>query len=212
MAHAHQLFYCIVVTEGLFVVKVSVDDMPEGNIAITVKGKFILAAHGPQRYALVVHGHFNGILQSPQNPVAKPSTSNDTCIITLAVIKSGPEGATRESSPEFHFNTQSGGNPLDGFECQLSDTDGATNLGPLHDWEDCSDPVKYHDLPDKSYKFSVRPKGEDVIASRSFQVDTNPPSLLIFGTPIAARSTQEDAEFEFAAADSTQVTFQCRFR
>lgn len=187
-------------------------DIPEGNIAITVKANFVLAAHGPQPYALVVHGHFNGILQSPQNPVAKPSGSNETCIITLAVIKSGPEGATRENSPKFHFTTQSGVNPLGGFECQLADIDGATNWGPLHDWKGCYGPTEYHSLPDKAYKFSVRPKGEDVIVSRSFQVDTQPPNLVIFGIPIAARSTQEDAEFEFAAGDSTPVTFQCRFR
>lgn len=191
--------------------QVSMEDLPEGNIAITVKAHFVLAAHGPQSYALVVHGHFNGILQSAHNPVAKPNSGDKACIITLAVIKEGPEGATNSNSPEFVFTTQSEVDPISGFECQLTDMDGRTDWGPTYDWKDCKSPAKHEKLPDKAYKFSVRPKGEDVIASRMFQVDTKPPDVLIFGEPTPARTSQEEAVFEFAAGDASPVSFTCRF-
>ncbi|GMH38149.1 hypothetical protein BSKO_06033 [Bryopsis sp. KO-2023] len=192
--------------------QVSVDDIPEGNIAIIVKGNFVLASHGPQKYALVVHGRFNGLLPSPNNPVSLKKSSSAACIITLAIIKAGPEGATGDNSPTFSFATQSGVAPLGGFECQLTDAEGATNWGGLHDWKECTSPVKYEKLPDNPYKFSVRPAGEDVLMSRSFEVDTVAPTALIFGKPIKKKSAQEDVNFEFAGADSTSVTFKCRLR
>lgn len=195
----------------LFCAKVSLEDIPEGNIAITVKGFFVLAAHGPQPYALVVHGGFNGILQSPHNPVSIPSGNTETCIITLAVIKRGPEGSTRNNSPKFEFSTQSDIDPVGGYECQLSNMYGATNRKSLYDWKDCSSPLLHEDLRDGVYEFSVRPKGEEVIVSRSFQVDTKPPQTFILGKPIQPKSSQESVVFNFAAADSTSVHFICKF-
>ena len=131
--------------------RVHVDDMPKGNLAIVVEAANIASAYQIQSYALVVQGHFNGILQSAYNPYQSETPSAaEMCIITLAELTSGPDGPTNSSRPEFTFTTKSGVQPVNGFECKLTDAEGAKEgaNAALHDWKECSSPWKYNDLPD----------------------------------------------------------------
>ena len=140
--------------------RVQVDDMPKGNLAIVVEATKIGAGYQTQSYALVVQGHFHGILQSTYNPYqSQAASAAEMCIITLAVLKSGPDGPTNSSRPEFTFTTKSGVQPVDGFECKLTDAEGAreaTNTA-LHDWKACSSPWTYNDLPDMVHRPLARP-------------------------------------------------------
>jgi len=194
--------------------QVWMDTFPEGNVAIMVRGHNVPVGNDEngraQPYALVVHGKFSGILQSPHNPAAMTDSSSGACVIVVAVIKKGPEGPTADPQPEFNFTTESGALPLEGFECQLALSAGNTDGGSLHDWRPCTSPVKYDALDDDAYRFSVRPTGENVIATRDFVVDSSPPSTLVIGERLPEQSALEKAEFVFVGVDTTEVTFQCR--
>ena len=194
--------------------QVWMDEFPEGNVAIMVKGHNVPGENRDniraQPYALVVHGKFSGILQSPNNPAAMTDSATGACVIVVAVIKEGPDGPTADTSPEFQFTTESGSPPLEGFECQLVQSSGSSAGGLLHDWKPCTSPQKYDALEDGSYRFSVRPTGEDVIAPRDFVIDSTPPSTLFLGESVPQQSALEKVKFVFAAIDATDVTFQCR--
>lgn len=191
--------------------RVVLDEMPEGNVAIVVEGYDIVASYGLQPYALVVQGHFNGILQSPENPYQSDNqNTNELCIITLAVLESGPEGPVNRTNLPFVFTTQSGVNPVNGFECKLTDDQDQSSESPLHNWEPCTSPKQYKGLSDGSFIFTVRPKNEDVEVSRSFIFDTEAPVTEILDNPIPSISAQESVEFQFSARDLTEVSYSCK--
>eukprot|EP00210_Caulerpa_lentillifera_P000241 g234.t1 len=190
--------------------RVLLDEMPEGNVAIVVEGHHIVAEYGLQPYALVVQGHFNGILQSQRNPYqSENQNTEELCIITLAVLESGPEGPVNNRDPSFVFTTQSGVNPVNGFECKLTDDEDQSTVTPLHDWETCMSPKQYQNLSDGAYIFTVRPKDEDVEVSRSFVVDTQAPVTEILPNPIPEISAAQSVEFQFFANDLTEVSYEC---
>lgn len=55
--------------------QVLVGNMPEGVVTIRVSARSVFARAGAQPYALVVHGQFEGGLDSPANPV-KPAAAD----------------------------------------------------------------------------------------------------------------------------------------
>jgi hypothetical protein len=55
-------------------------------VAIKVHARRVFAKAGGQRYALVVHGVFSGILASPQNPAAQGLATDGSCVLTVPVI------------------------------------------------------------------------------------------------------------------------------
>ncbi len=58
----------------------------------------MLATQGPQPYALVVLGRFNGTLQSSSNPAAAAAgAASEPCRIVVAVITDGPSGLTNHT-------------------------------------------------------------------------------------------------------------------
>ncbi|CAD7702847.1 unnamed protein product [Ostreobium quekettii] len=164
----------------------------------------------PQPYALVVHGKFTGILQSPNNPAVETDVTGGACVIVVAIITEGPQGPTADSTTRFEFSTESGSPALNGFECQLIQPGNLARIDALHDWEPCTSGRTYTDLPDMPYKFSVRPAGEDIVATRDFVVDTTPPITQILGDPVGSQPSQESVAFVFFTRDATAVQFSCR--
>jgi hypothetical protein len=83
-----------------------------------------------------------------------------------ASITSGPNGATNSPSPRFEFSSPEAAT----FQCKLDSGD----------WETCSSPKSYADLPDGAHAFSVRAideagKVDPSPASLTFTVDTKAP-------------------------------------
>lgn len=115
------------------------------------------------------------------------------------MIDSGPSGATPNASASFSFSSDDSEAI---FECRLEPGDFAP----------CTAPASYSDLPEGPHTFEVRavngPDNADLSpASRTFTVDTIPPSLEITGRPPAV-SPSRTALFSFAAAGHTSIS--CR--
>ncbi len=63
-----------------------------------VRAERVLATQGPQPYALVVLGRFNGTLLSSFNPAAAAAgAASEPCRIVVAVITDGPSGLTNHT-------------------------------------------------------------------------------------------------------------------
>ena len=73
-----------------------------------------------------------------------------------AAITSGPSGITAEDTIAFEFGTESGSGAGIRFQCKLSDSKGNLTAPAHKDWEECTSPASFSDLPDGSYQFAVR--------------------------------------------------------
>ncbi len=114
-------------------------------------------------------------------------------------ITSGPSGLTNDSSPSFGFTSD---DPSSSFECRL-------DSGV---WGDCSSPKAYSNLAEGAHSFEARATDgqgntETDPASRTFTVDTAPPSTSITSGP---SDTTSDASPSFAFSSSEPgSTFEC---
>lgn len=195
---------------------VSLEDLPAGNIAITVSAPTVMAKYSPQNYSLVVLGAFSGLLASPRNPYPSAAAlPAGECVITVAVIDRSQSSSalTASSALRFVFGTQSGVAPAAGFECRLA-TDGGDTAGTagLHDWRACSSPYAYSGVRDEKYVFQVRAKGEQVGDSLALTVDTTPPVTTLGaagGLAPGAATASDNLTLTFNAMDLSSVTFNC---
>ncbi|GIL57145.1 hypothetical protein Vafri_12444 [Volvox africanus] len=183
------------------------DDLPAGDVAITVVAVSIFQKSIQQPYALVVQGKFSGSLRRPS-----PNTPSNTCAAQLAVIQddlSSPP-ITNSKNLTFYYSTQDASNPQAAFQCRLVPEGFNSNVS----WEACTMPSKtYQGVQDGRYSFQVRVAGELLAAVRSVLVDSIPPVITLKSTlPGMANSTASDnATFIFNATDTTSaVTFTCR--
>jgi len=187
--------------------QVTMTTLPAGQVAIEVKAAQTYAAAGPQPYSLVITGDFSGEIRAPQ-----PGTSSTpgVCPVVVAIIKSGPNGATRET-PVFEIATQDGTGTGITFECKLTDMGGGLSLLGTHDWRECGSKVEYTNIADGQYQFTVRGMGEELTSSQTFIYDTTPPALQLASDTLPANPTTLGmANIEFSAADSTAVSYQCK--
>ena len=86
-------------------------------------------------------------------------------------INSGPSGTTNDASPSFTFSSSE---PNSSFECRLDSNQES-------DFQSCSSPKSYSSLADGDHTFDVRATDavgntDHTPASRSFTVDTTPPT------------------------------------
>ena len=74
-----------------------------------------------------------------------------------AAITSGPSGITADSTLTFEFGTDSGSSGAGiRFQCKLADSSGNLTAPAHKDWQECTSPASFPDLPDGSYQFAVR--------------------------------------------------------
>jgi len=117
-------------------------------------------------------------------------------------IDSGPSGPTNDSTPTFAFHSDE---ESASFECRL---DGGTVSA-------CSSPHTTAPLPDGEHSFEVRAIGEagkidPVPASRSFDVDTEPPDTQITCGPYdCSYSSPGYLYFGFSSSEEGS-SFECR--
>lgn len=193
--------------------QVMLDEVTAGPVAINVMAHNVFAKFGPQPYSLVVHGVFNGALESSHNPASRDTSvsSSASCVVLVASITIGPDMITRSRDPEFTFNTRSGEVPVQGFECLLGRGDGeGAARGPdgTHTWRACESPTRYTGLRDGPYTFTVRARGEEVEDSHPFLIDTTAPTVAFYKRPPVITSSQM-AEVQFTAEDTTSVRLEC---
>lgn len=68
------------------------------SLSWQVRAERVLATQGPQPYALVVLGRFNGTLQSSANPAAaNASAASAPCRIVVVEVTDGPSGLTNQT-------------------------------------------------------------------------------------------------------------------
>ena len=113
-------------------------------------------------------------------------------------LTSGPTGSTNNRQPAFTFEND---DPTAELQCKL---DGAVFAA-------CSSPYTAPSLGDGSHTFTVRsvdPAGysDPTPPSRSFVVDTVPPTVTITGGPAGPSNTRA-ASFSWSASEA--ATFQC---
>ena len=123
------------------------------------------------------------------------SFSVDTAPPATAIM-AGPTGPTGDDSPEFVFGSDDGSAT---FDCRL---DGG-------EWATCAPPKLYLGLADGAHTFEARatdPAGNHDPAppSRSFTVDTTPPSLAISSGP-SGTTTDSTPTFGFSAGPEASV-------
>ncbi|KAK9815878.1 hypothetical protein WJX72_011193 [[Myrmecia] bisecta] len=188
--------------------QVAISYLPAGQVAIEVSAHQVFAAEGPQPYALVVLGQFEGTLASPSNPVGGGTNTSGTCQIVVANITSGPLGLTNATSITYAFATQTGNGNGVSFECSLAPSASAANSSAAA-WAACTSPKTYDNLADGSYYFSVRAQGEKTADSRAFTKDTVPPVAAFNSTLPGPQSAIDTATFAFQATDASSVDFQC---
>lgn len=189
--------------------KVTMTTLPAGQVAIEVKATQTYAAVGPQPYSLVITGDFSGEIRAPEPGT---SSSSGVCPVVVAIIKSGPSGATSKT-PVFEIATQDGTGTGTGitFECKLTDMEGELSLQGTHDWRECGSKVEYANIADGQYQFTVRGMGEELTSSQTFVYDTTAPALQLASDTLPANPTTLGiANIEFSAADSTAVNYQCK--
>ncbi|KAK9839424.1 hypothetical protein WJX81_001331 [Elliptochloris bilobata] len=188
--------------------QVAVTYLPPGDVAIEVWAERVLATQGPQPYALVVIGRFNGTLQSAFNPAAVASRAAfEPCRIVVAVITDGPSGLTNQTALSFAFRTQVGAGAGVAFECALANM----ALNNSEAYHACSSPATFGNLTDGHYTFRVRAIGEQVADSRSFIKDTSPPLVQWNASaPLPEPASQlATAAFDWLASDDMPVSFAC---
>jgi hypothetical protein len=140
--------------------------VPDGQVSIEVRAHSTYAAAGPQPYALVVSGDFDGVLSPPAGDGS--TDGGGECSIVVAVVTSGPPGISSAGSATFEFATESGSSSGVVFECQLAGPTGVVGGAGTQDWTPCTSPLTYDSLPDGSYTFQVRAQGEDITSSWAF--------------------------------------------
>eukprot|EP00191_Tetraselmis_sp_GSL018_P024176 CAMPEP_0177623490 /NCGR_PEP_ID=MMETSP0419_2-20121207/28931_1 /TAXON_ID=582737 /ORGANISM="Tetraselmis sp., Strain GSL018" /LENGTH=1602 /DNA_ID=CAMNT_0019124047 /DNA_START=163 /DNA_END=4968 /DNA_ORIENTATION=- len=183
-------------------------NVPEGTVSVLVEGAEV--PRGPQPYSLVVLGEFQGELVSEHNPASARGATASDCAVIVAKVFIGPGSLTNNRHPTFTFGTEAPAEIVPDFECRLVALVGgaAGDVAGSHNWTACSSPQSYRNLPDGSYKFSVRGRGEPEADERVFVVDTKPPVPEIATSP-GAVSTSNRAVFEFDAPDQTAVSYEC---
>eukprot|EP00798_Chlamydomonas_sp_ICE-L_P030069 gene30069-35038_t len=204
---------------------IQLETIAPGNVAITVRAETIFAKGGPQKYALVVLGSFEGVLQSPHNPVGASSDALTvgSCIEVLVQINDVLSTKSPTSSEEVSFFFKADAVVPLGYECTLMYTStGDTNGGPagnaVHNWRVCTSPYASEPLADGSYTFMVRARGQKIANSRTVVVDNIPPismlatspalSLPVGGKPSTLISSDSIA-FIFSSQDVSPVTYRC---
>ncbi|GIL86597.1 hypothetical protein Vretimale_11512 [Volvox reticuliferus] len=180
------------------------DDLPAGDVAITVMAVSIFQKSAQQLYALVVQGKFSGSLRVPSS-----NTPSNTCAAQLAVILDDMSSApiTNSKNLTFYYTTQDANTPQASFQCRLI-PEGVNSTA----WESCSMPSKtYLGVEDGRYSFQVRVAGELVAAVRSVLVDSVPPVITLKSSLSGDSTTASDnITFIFTATDTTSaVTFTC---
>ncbi|MDY7233344.1 Ig-like domain-containing protein [Hyalangium rubrum] len=122
----------------------------------------------------------------------------------VTTITGGPEEPTNSTSAAFSFTSNEVGST---FKCRRS---GETDFQP------CTSPVTYQDLPDGPHWFQVfaidRANNADgTVERRDWSVDTAAPETQIDSTP-PADTNSTTATFRFSVAGNTaeQVTYECR--
>jgi hypothetical protein len=117
-----------------------------------------------------------------------------------ASISSGPGGYTSSTSASFAFSSDEA---LSTTECRLEAGGG---------FQPCSSPRAYSGLADGLHTFSVRATDRagntGPAATRSFTVDTRPPTVSITRAP-RRKTRSKRARISFAA-DESGVAFACR--
>lgn len=180
--------------------------VPAGRVSVEVRGSSVQAFSGPQPYALVINGDFGGALAPPSGNKAA-----EECAVVVASIAQGPGKVTNQKSVSFTLSTTSGVTTGVAFECRLVDDKGS--VSPLSegttDWAPCSSPVKYDNLADGTFTFSVRAVGEKIDTSTVFTKDTSPP-VVGLQADVPATTTAAAAKMTFTANDTTAVSFLCR--
>ena len=184
---------------------VTLPAVPAGRVSVEVRGTNVQAFSGPQPYALVINGDFAGALAPPSG-----NKVQEECAVVVATIASGPGKVTNQKSVSFGLSTTSGVTAGVTFECRLVDDKGSVR--PLTegttDWAPCASPTTYDNLPDGTYTFSVRARGEKIDTSTVFTKDTSPP-LVELQADIPATTTAAFSKMTFTANDTTTVSFVC---
>lgn len=177
--------------------QVRLDFLPAGRVSIEVIGTEIYSNQlGPQPYALVVNGDFEGTL-------IPPTGDQEECPVLSATITNGPEPLTNKDPAVFEFSLSGGNSEGVAFECKL---EAIENGKPLQaPWSACVSPQEYPGLPDAEYVFSVRPTGENSVATQTFVMDRTPPSINVTPTEVSRGL----AAFEIQANDFTETTSTC---
>ena len=121
-------------------------------------------------------------------------------------ITSGPAGGgrTNNATPDFGFSSSESGSS---FECRL---DGSGPGG----WGSCTSPHTTASLSDGSHTFEVRATDaagntDATPASRTFTVDTTPPTTAITGAP-PAHTNDTTPTFAFDSPSDGGASFECR--
>ena len=176
-----------------------------GKFSIEVSGSSVQEFGGPQPYAIVVNGDFDGVLAVPS------SDNNVECDILSAVILSGPGEITNNSIVEFELGTSTGNSNAISFECKLEVYEGYVavtneNIGTF-DWTKCSNPLILENLADGKYIFNARIQGDEKSAEYVFTKDNTPPS-------VSLNSPENDLifmrTFEFTSDEEYPVEFECK--
>ena len=180
---------------------------PPGRFSVEVLARNVQDFGGPQPYAIVVNGDFEGDLVTPSEGTAVE------CDVVSVVILSGPEEITNSSSIEFELGTTSGNSQGVVFECQLKYGEGDNaNFGAsgTFDWTVCRSSVVLNNLQDGAYSFAARIQGDQTIERAAFKKDTVPPSVKI------QRDEQSPgllAAFNFQAEnEDAAVDYKCRIK
>lgn len=177
--------------------QVRFDYLTEGRVSIEVIGSEIYSNQlGPQPYALVINGNFEGTL-------IPPNGDQEECPVISATITRGPGSLTNTNPVVFEFSLSGGNAGGVSFECKLEPVE---NGEPLQaEWSPCASPQEYPNLPDAEFMFSVRPAQENSVATQTFVVDRTPPNLDV--TPTEA--PRGLASFQIQATDFTETTTGC---
>lgn len=177
--------------------QVRFDFLPAGRVSIEVIGTEIYSNQlGPQPYALVVNGDFEGTL-------VEPTGSQQECPVISAKITNGPGPLTNKDPVTFEFSLSGGNSGGASFECKLEPVENGEALQAP--WSPCVSPQQYPSLPDAEFIFSVRPVGENSVATQTFVMDRTPPKLEV----TSMDSPRGLPAFQIQATDFTETTVEC---
>ena len=73
-------------------------------------------------------------------------------------LLSNPTHPFPRDQVSFYFSTPAGAAYIPSFQCRLSDSQGSTTGGKLHNWRACTSPGAYSGLADGYYTFQVSPR------------------------------------------------------
>ncbi len=177
--------------------QVRFDFLTAGRVSIEVIGTEIYSNQvGPQPYSLVVNGDFEGTL-------VEPTGDQQECPVLTATITNGPGPLTNQDPVVFEFSLSGGNSAGVNFECKLEPVENGAALQAA--WAPCVSPQQYPGLPDAEFIFSVRPSGENSVATQTFVVDKTPPKLEV----TSLDSPRGLPSFQIQASDFTETTTEC---